>query len=98
MSFDRWKPACNEYFENYAGGIYDEEAYLQLILPRDKLEIDDERGDLIVGHAGIDGIYFCFREGRGGIWSYYGIDHEHVLKATTLKDLVDGWKDGTLKV
>ena len=92
-----WAPASEEYFSSFRNGIYDEVNHLQLILPIEKSYRDPRiEDDLVVGHAGVDGIYFCFRRGHQGVWAYYGIEDEHVLKAPTLAELVRRWEDGRL--
>ena len=93
---DSWAPACDEYFDNFEQGFYDESNILQLILPADKTSVEAERGDFVIGHAGVDGIYFCFREGKTGVFAYYGIDDEHVLVAPNIRELVQGWTEGSL--
>ena len=93
---DRWAPACDEYLENFEHGFYDESNILQLILPADKTTVEAERGDLVIGHAGVDGIYFCFREGKTGVYAYYGIEDEHVLVAPSIRELIQKWTDGSL--
>ncbi len=95
---ERWAPASDEYFEHYAQGLYDEAAYLQFILPVDQLRIEAARGDLIIGHAGVDGIYFCFRAGRDGVYAYYGIEDRHRLVAPDIGALIKGWYDGSITV
>lgn len=95
-AFQRWRPACDEYFEHFSAGIYDEEAHLQVIVPADEIEVDEQKGDMIIGRAGVDGIYFCLREQRLGVFAYYGIDDEHVLVADDIRSLMDAWTDGTL--
>ncbi len=91
-----WRPACDEYFDRFADGIWDEFCQLQLILPREKAEANPARGELVVGHAGVDGIHFCCRAGMEGIFAWYGIEGEHVLVAPDLATLVARWRDGSL--
>lgn len=94
----RWAPACNEYFDDFLQGWYDEQGQLQFILPAEKLTIEPERGDLVIGHAGVDGIYFCFRENMTGVYAYYGIDDVHVPVAPSIQALVSGWVNGSITV
>jgi len=53
-----WSPACNAYFERHSDGVYDTFNHLQLILPADRAYVVADREDLVVGHAGVDGIEF----------------------------------------
>jgi hypothetical protein len=93
-----WQPACVEYFRDFAEGIYDSAGQHYLVLRRGEVELNFERGDLVVGSAGCDGIYFCFRKGQMGVWAYYPIEDRHVLVAPTLQRLAEGWFDGSISV
>ena len=93
-----WAPACSEYFEEFRHGIWDNANQLQLILAEQDISIDVDRGDLIIGHAGVDGIYFCFRRGRRGVYAYYGIEDTHVFMAPDIKTLIAHWRDNTLRL
>lgn len=93
-----WSPACDAYFDRYASGVYDEFNHLQLILPAERAYIVADRRDLVVGHAGVDGIEFCFRPGMSGIYAWYGIDAEHRLVTEDLDALLSAWKDLSLKL
>ena len=95
-SANRWAPASDEYFEKFQDGVYDAESYLWIVLPVQDIHESKDHPDLIVGYAGVDGICFCFREGKSGLWAWYGIADEHVLLAPTLEGLVAGWTDGTI--
>jgi hypothetical protein len=95
----RWAPACLEYFAHFSDGVYSEAAYLQVLLPETEVHVSPEvPDDLVIGHAGSDGIYFCFRAGMVGVWAYYGIDGEHKLLAHSLKFFVTGWLQSTISV
>jgi hypothetical protein len=91
-----WSPACEEYFSDFAGGRFDAESQLWFILPREQTSIDAKRGDFIVGSAGCDGIDFCFRRGHPGVWAYYPIDQDWVLKANSMAELERRWLDGSV--
>jgi hypothetical protein len=93
-----WAPACREYFRNFAEGRFDTACELWFILPRARISIDAERDALVVGSAGGDGIHFCFRRGHSGVWAYYPITEDWVLKTDSLAELESGWLDGSLVV
>ncbi|MHA3978697.1 hypothetical protein ACW9UR_13515 [Halovulum sp. GXIMD14794] len=93
-----WSPASDCYFECYADGVYDTFNHLHLILPADRAYVVAERGDLVVGHAGVDGIEFCFRRGIPGVFAWYGIEAEHRLVAEDLDALLRCWNDRTIKL
>lgn len=94
----RWAPACNEYFEEFQDGVYDDKSYMQYVFAVQDLHESKKHPDLIIGYAGVDGIYFCFRQGAVGVWAYFGIEDRHVMLAPTLRAFVDGWLDGTISV
>ena len=95
----RWTPQCHEYFSTFSQGVYDEASYMQVILPAQDVYISpDEPNDLVIGHAGADGIYFCFRAGVAGVWAYHGMQKHHMLLAETLAEFVSGWLNGVIHV
>lgn len=95
----RWTPQCHEYFSTFSQGVYDEASYMQVILPAQDVYISPaEPKDLVIGHAGADGIYFCFRAEVAGVWAYYGIEKHHMLLAETLAEFVSGWLNGAIHV
>lgn len=95
----RWAPQCLEYFSTFSEGIYDDPSYLQVILPAQDVHISPhEPDDLVIGHAGSDGIYFCFRVGVAGVWAYYEMEGCHRLLAETLAEFVPGWQNSTIHV
>jgi hypothetical protein len=95
----RWTPQCHEYFSTFSEGVHDEASYLQVILPAEDVHISaEEPNDLVIGYAGTDGIYFCFRAGMAGVWAYHGIEKHHTLLAETLAEFVPGWLNGAIHV
>ena len=98
QAFDAWAPACLEYFRAYSGGRFDEDGQFWFILVRSEIRADPDRGALVVGHAGVDGIEFCFRQGYEGVWAYYPIEQKWTLKAGTLEQLERNWLNGSLRV
>lgn len=94
-----WTPQCHEYFSTFSKGVYDEASCMQVILPAQDVHISpEEPNDLVIGHAGVDGIYFCFRAGEVGVWAYHGIEKRHTLLAETLAEFVLGWLNSTIHV
>jgi hypothetical protein len=94
----RWSPACDEYFEKFQDGVYDDTSYMQYVLAVQDIFESKEHPDLVIGFAGVDGIYFCFRQGESGVWAYYGIEDKHVLLAPTFGAFTTGWRNGTISV
>ncbi|MBT8456016.1 MAG: hypothetical protein HKO95_06745 [Rhodobacteraceae bacterium] len=88
----RWKPDCDAYFEKYQDGLFDDFNQIQFVLAVEDLHANPNKGELIFGFAGVDGIFFCFLEGKPGVWAYYGIEDEHVLIAPTISDFVAKWE------
>lgn len=91
----RWLPHCAAYFIDFGEGIYDENAYLQVILPTSEAHVSaDEVDDLVIGFAGVDGIYFCYRAGMAGIWAYYPIERRHVKMGDDLRAFIAASRRG----
>ena len=82
----------------YSDGRYDDLAKLWFIYPIQEASIDVSLQALFVGRAGADGIEFCFRTGRSGVWAYYPIEAEWRQVARSLAELEDGWLDGRITV
>jgi hypothetical protein len=93
-----WRPNCTEYFSNFNGGRYDQSGQHWFILEESAISTELNRGDLVIGSAGCDGISFCFRQGMPGIWAYYPIEAEHILVAHDMYELEKGWLGGSIKV
>lgn len=93
-----WSPTCDEYFENFAGGRFDEPSQLWFILPGEKTSLDHSRRAFVIGAAGSDGIEFCFRAGERGVWAYYPQEDRWTLLAQNLTDLERGWLSGLITV
>ncbi len=87
---------CDEYFNSFRSGRYDESAYIWYILKEAELEIDEHRKALIIGRPGVDGISFCYRSEQDGIWAHYPIEEEWLYLCKTLGELEKMWKKGTL--
>ncbi|MGJ5620849.1 hypothetical protein [Sulfitobacter sp. MF3-043] len=88
----RWEPDCGAYFTDFQDGLYDDYNQIQFVLQSENLLADFEKGELIFGYAGVDGIFFCFLEGKPGVWAYYGIEEDYVLIAPDIFDFVSKWQ------
>lgn len=88
----------SEYLSRYEGGYYDNEACLQLVLPISEVTIDTKHQHLVIGHAGSDGIEFCYRIHKPGVWVFYPIESEFQIVAANIGQLIEGWCNGTIKV
>lgn len=89
---------CTGYLSKYENGYYQEDAFLQLILPCAEAYINNDDNRLVIGRPGVDGIEFCYRMHNSGIWAFYPIGGEFVKKADTIDQLVQGWLDGSIVV
>jgi hypothetical protein len=89
---------CNEYLSKYEDGYYDEKSYLQLILPMSQVSINSEHQHLVIGHAGADGIEFCYRIHKAGVWAYYPIETRFQEVAANIGQLIEDWHSGAMKV
>ncbi len=92
----RWEPDCAAYFDEYQDGLFDDFNQIQFVLSSENLIANIEKGDLIFGYAGVDGIFFCFLEGKPGVWAYYGIDDHYVLIAPSISVFVSKWERGEI--
>jgi len=91
---------CGEYFELFASGRYESAACNWTILPAHELRLlDQDAADaLIVGHAGVDGILFCYRAGHAGFWAHYPLEGTWKRLAGSLTEFWTGWCDGRISV
>ena len=89
---------CNEYLSKYENGFYHDDSYLKVILPLTEASIDPIHNHLVVGHAGVDSIEFCYRINQPGIWAFYPIDNEFEKLAESIGQLIEGWLNGTITV
>ena len=79
-------------------GCYSPAEQYWTIRPRAEYEYDAERRWLCIGGPGVDGIEFGLLQGRPGIFAYYPIGEEYMLKATTATELFRGWLNGEIRV
>lgn len=89
---------CSEYYLNYSNGYYDKSNYLQLLLPYADSYLNSECNHLVIGHAGVDGIEFCYRKNLSDIWVYYPIEMNYDKVANNIESLINNWLNGTIKV
>ncbi len=89
---------CADYFSVYEDGYHDDPSCLQLVLPVSEVSIDPKHHHLVIGHAGADGIEFCFRIHKAGVWAFYPIEERFQKVATGISQLIEGWRNGTIKV
>ena len=91
---------CSDYFasERFRSGVWSESEQLWLIISADEVVERPERGFLVVGRPGVDGIEFGYRRGHNGIWAYYPIDDDFRYVAPTVSTLVEGWLGGSITV
>ena len=89
---------CAEYLSKYEDGYYDDQAFLQLVLPLADIAINTDHQHLVIGHAGADGVEFCYRIHRLGVWAFYPAEDRFVEVAANIGQLVEGWCNGTIKV
>lgn len=85
---------CNAPIE----GCYSPAERYWTILPRAEYRYDAERGWLCIGGPGVGGIEFGVLRDRKGVFAYYPIDNEYLLKAASATDLFTGWWSGEIKV
>ena len=79
-------------------GCYSPSGQHWTIVPRTEYNYDAERGWLRIGGPGVDRIEFGLLRGREGVFAYYPIEGEYVLKAASATELIAGWLGGTIKV
>ncbi len=90
---------CGDYLvDEFAKGYYDDESYLQLVYAFDEVNLSDDSHVLFIGSAGADGIEFCYRLNKKGIWAYYPIDDEFKYIARDINELISGWQTGSIFV
>ena len=89
---------CAEYLSKFKSGYYDDQSFLQLVLPLSDATISTEYQHLVIGHAGTDGIKFCYRIDKPGIWAFYPAEDRFQKVAANIGQLVEGWSSGAIKV
>ncbi len=91
-------PEAAEYFASFSDGRWDEAGKYGFIYSRQQARISKDGERLYIGRAGVDGIEFVFRRGSPGIWAYYPIDGDYMLKADTMTSFEEGWRAGEITV
>ena len=94
------KYRCADYLESHfcEAGHWSDLEQLWLIEPFDEVEEHPEIAFLQVGRPGVDGIGFGYRAGLDGLWAYYPMSDEFEFKASTVRELVEGWLGGRISV
>lgn len=89
---------AREYLDSveFRDGVFDSEAQVQLIEAPERAV---ERVDfLVIGRPGVDGIEWGYRKGSPGIWAYYPLEDEFRELAPSLREFLDGWRNGGITV
>jgi hypothetical protein len=81
-----------------AEGCYSPSEQYSIILPRAEYKYDAQRGWLCIGGPGVDGIEFGILRGRKGVFAYYPIRGDYVLKAASATELFRRWVSGEINV
>ncbi len=89
---------CSGYLSKHEDGYYHDESFLQLVLPVSEATINSDHQHLIIGHAGADGIEFCLRFQKSGVWAFYPIEVRFQKVAGNIEQLIEGWCNGSINV
>jgi len=91
---------CLEYFRDgwAERGYYDEPSHFWLVRPLHDLTDEQRVSFLAIGGPGVDGIQFCFRHGKRGVWAFYPMTRDFKFMAASIAELVEGWTSGKLAV
>jgi hypothetical protein len=91
---------CTDYFgsEFAQRGYWDEACQLQVVVPAAEVEERPEQSFLVIGRSGVDGILFGYRAGQAGLWAYYPIENEYVAVAASIREMIERWESGDLKL
>jgi hypothetical protein len=81
-----------------AEGCYSPTDQYWIIRPRVEYRYDAERDWLFIGGPGVDGIEFGVLRGRKGVFAYYPIEDDYVLKAASAAELFRDWLTGKVTV
>lgn len=96
---DTWRAyQCGDYFGSPLAmtGAWDADAQIWYVEPAEGLVEDANRGFLIIGRPGVDGITWGYRKGRPGIWVHYPLEDrfEHIADSATA--LHERWRSGQI--
>jgi len=90
---------CEDYLiDTYREGHFDRLSQLQVVLSHEEAHLDGAESHLVVGLAVCDGIQFCYRANQSGLWAYFPLEDIYQLKANTIKELIQGYCDGSISV
>jgi len=79
-------------------GFYSENEKYWTIRTRCEWKHDPDREWICLGGPGVDGIEFGVRKGRVGVFAYYALDAEFIVKAESVPELIHGWTNGSIAV
>ena len=91
-------PEAAEYFAYFSKGRFDDVGKYGFIYSRDQARTSEDGERLYIGRAGVDGIEFVFRRGSPGVWAYYPIEGDYMLKAENIATFEAGWRSGEITV
>ncbi len=79
-------------------GCYSPSEQYWTIRPRAGYKYDAQRDWLCIGGPGVDGIEFGILRGRHGVFAYYPVGGEYVLKAASATELFRAWVSREISV
>ena len=77
-----------------------DDSIVDVVLPADRIELDETKEWLIIGWPGFDGIQFRVKL-KGAdqtVYTFYPIEQEYIKIADSDKDLIEKWKSGQVSV
>ncbi len=92
--------SCGEYFgsPHFRRGVLLPEAQLQVVYPESQLRLACGNTFLAVGSAGADGIEFGYRVGCEGLWAFHPAEPRFQYVASSVQQLVEGYRSGAITV
>ena len=79
-------------------GFYSELEQYWTIRPQAEWVYHPDRQWLCLGGPGVDGIEFGVQKGVAGVFAYYPLEGDCLLKADSVPELIRGWCEGTITV
>ena len=91
---------CEEYFTSstFRRGVIVAECQTPVVYPASQLRVLPELHFLAIGSAGADGIEFGYRVGHLGLWALHPYEQEFQFVASSIPELVEGWRSGAISV
>lgn len=81
-----------------AAGYFDEAGQCQYVLPGADRWVDDGRGGLVIGLAGVDGIHFVLRPGDAAVYAHFPMEDRLERLAPGFDAFIRGWLEGSVTV